>query len=337
MIIIIKNNAITDEIEGLMNRINSLGYSAYLSSEGSRRVIHFTGAGDYLNDIKDKYDSCIDRVIEKHNPFVLASREYKSEATVINIGNTNIGGEKVVIIAGPGTIESYEQCLETAKAARLYGADILNGGVFMPRVSSYLFQGIGVEELEILAGVKKEVELPVVVEICSTEDIELVSSYADIIQVGARNMQNFSLLNQVGKCHIPVLLKRGLMSTVKEFLMSAEYILSNGNNNVILCERGIRTFDTSTQSTPDLAAIPIIKELSHLPVIFDPIHSTGRKNLVSPMSAAALACGADGLIVEIQMSSAESLYGDEPGLTCELFAAMMQKMRQVVTAIDKSI
>lgn len=249
-----------------------------------------------------------------------------SKRTVVRVGNVKVG-EGLTVIAGPCSVESEEQTIETAVAVKEAGADMLRGGAFKPRTSPYAFQGLGLKGLKILAKARDITGLPVVTEVLDTRDVSWVCEYADVLQIGARNMQNFSLLKEVGKANKPVLLKRGMYSTMEEWLNCAEYILNDGNPDVILCERGIRTFETYTRNTLDLSAVPAIKELTHLPIIVDPTHGTGRISLIEPMSLAAVAAGADGLIVEVHRNPAEALSDKEQALTPPQFAAMMKKVR----------
>lgn len=337
MIVVMKKNATAKQKGAVIAKIQSDGFKPHISEGAQKTIIGVIGNGTVIDKRKYARMEGVDNVIPILKPYKLASREFRDEPTLVSVNGLKIGGNRVVVIAGPCAVESYEQTLSAAKAARLYGATLFRGGAFKPRTSPYAFQGKGRKGLEILLQVKKEVGLPIVTEVLSPEDVETVAEFADILQIGARNMQNFALLEQAGKCSAPVLLKRGMMSTVQELLMSAEYLLSNGNKNVILCERGIRTFEESTRNTPDLAAIPVIKKLSHLPVIFDPSHSTGRRELVTPMSAAALACGADGIIVEIHPSPDDALCDGEQSLTFELFAEMMKTLSRIASAVDKNL
>jgi 3-deoxy-7-phosphoheptulonate synthase len=263
----------------------------------------------------------------------LASRDIETHTTVC-VGNIEIG-KKLVVIAGPCSVESEEQTLETARAVRAAGADMLRGGAFKPRTSPYSFQGLGIQGLKILEKARQETGLPIVTEVIDPRDVSWVAEFADILQIGTRNMQNFSLLKEVGKSGRPVLLKRGMYSTLEEWLNCAEYVLSEGNPDVILCERGIRTFETYTRNTLDLSAVPAIKELSHLPIIIDPTHSTGRVNLIGPMSLAAVAAGADGIIVEVHHNPAEALCDADQALTPVLFDALMKRLRPLRAFMDQ--
>lgn len=337
MIVIMKHGASAREIGAVLTRIETLGCKPYISEGTEKTIIGLIGNGTRVDKTKFANMEGIEDIIPIVKPFKLASREFKREPTVVGVNGVKIGAQKAVVIAGPCAVESYEQTLSAAQAAKKGGATLLRGGAFKPRTSPYAFQGKGEEGLRVLAQVKKETGLPIVTEIISARDLDLVCRYADILQIGARNMQNFALLEAVGKCSTPVLLKRSMMSTIDELLMSAEYLLANGNRNVILCERGIRTFEKSTRNTPDLVAIPVIKSLSHLPVIFDPSHATGRRDLISPMSAAALACGADGVIVEIHPNPDEALCDGDQSLTFDLFGSMMNTLSRVAEAVGRTL
>jgi 3-deoxy-7-phosphoheptulonate synthase len=264
-------------------------------------------------------------------------RKAKPEGTIVNIEGVKIGGTEVVIIAGPCAVESREQLFETARAVRNGGAKILRGGAFKPRSSPYNFQGLGEEGLKLLGQIRKETGLPVVTEVMDTRQVELVVSYADMIQIGSRNMQNYPLLKEVGKCRKPVLLKRGMMATIDEFLLAAEYILDQGNEQVILCERGIRTFETSTRNTLDLSAVPMLKRLSHLPVIVDPSHGTGLRWMVPAMAKAAVAVGADGLIIEVHYKPEQAICDGHQSLDHNDFIKLMTDLKKIAEAVNRKI
>ena len=257
--------------------------------------------------------------------------------TIVNIGGTKIGGTDIVVIAGPCAVESWEQIFETAMAVKSSGAKILRGGAFKPRSSPYSFQGLGEEGLKLLATIQKQTGLPLVTEVMDTRQVELVASYADMLQIGSRNMQNFPLLKEAGMCKKPILLKRGMMSTIEEFLLAAEYILNQGNNQVILCERGIRTFETATRNTLDLSAVPMLKRLTHLPVIVDPSHGTGLRWMVPSMSKAALAVGADGLIIEVHYKPEQALCDGNQSLSLDEFDRLMPDLQKIARAIGREI
>jgi len=266
-----------------------------------------------------------------------ASRKLKPEDTIVNINGINVGGTDIVIIAGPCAVESREQLFETARSVKAGGANILRGGAFKPRSSPYNFQGMGEEGLKLLSEIRQETGLPVVTEVMDTRQVELVASYADMIQIGSRNMQNFPLLKEAGMCRKPVLLKRGMMSTVEEFLLAAEYVLHQGNDQVILCERGIRTFETSTRNTLDLSAVPMLKRLSHLPVIVDPSHGTGLRWMVPAMARAAVAVGADGLIMEVHYRPEEALCDGQQSLSLDEFNELMSSLDKIALAVGRNI
>jgi 3-deoxy-7-phosphoheptulonate synthase len=265
------------------------------------------------------------------------SRNTKSDATIVNINGVEVGGSEIVIIAGPCAVESREQLFETARAVKMSGARVLRGGAFKPRSSPYNFQGLGEEGLKLLGQVRKDTGMPVVTEVMDTRQVELVAEYADMLQIGSRNMQNFPLLKEAGMCRKPILLKRGMMATIEEFLLAAEYILNQGNNQVILCERGIRTFETSTRNTLDLSAVPMLKRLSHLPVIVDPSHGTGLRWMVPAMSKAAIAAGADGLIMEVHYKPEEALCDGYQSLSLDEFAQLMSDMKKIAQAVGRDI
>ena len=265
------------------------------------------------------------------------SRKTHPDDTIVKVNGILVGGNEIVIIAGPCAVESSEQLFQTARSVRAGGANILRGGAFKPRSSPYSFQGMGEEGLKLLNLVRKETGLPIVTEVMDTRQIELVASYADVLQIGSRNMQNFPLLKEAGMCRKPILLKRGMMSTIEEFLLAAEYILSHGNDQIILCERGIRTFETSTRNTLDLSAVPMLKKLSHLPVIVDPSHGTGIRWMVPPMAKAAIAVGADGLIMEVHFKPEEALCDGSQSLSLDEFDKLVSELEKIAQAVDRKI
>jgi 3-deoxy-7-phosphoheptulonate synthase len=267
----------------------------------------------------------------------LVSIENKQETTIVNVNGVKVGGSEVIIIAGPCAVESKEQIFETARSVGIDGAKILRGGAFKPRSSPYSFQGMEEEGLKLLQEISKETGLPVVTEVMDTKKVELVAEYADLVQVGSRNMQNFPLLKEVGMCGKPVMLKRGMMATIEEFLNAAEYILHHGNDQVILCERGLRTFETSTRNTLDLSAVPMLKNLTHLPVVVDPSHGTGHRWMVGPMSKAAVAVGADGIMMEVHYKPEIALCDGHQSLTPDLFNELMIDLRKIAVAVGKTI
>ena len=338
MIIVLKPGATEAEIEHLTQKIKEHGLTPHLSTGQERRLIGVIGDERTIQNLPLSIFPGVESVLPVLAPYKLVSREFRREDSVITLGEgVTIGGKQVPVMAGPCAVETQRQVLDIAKAVKAAGARLLRGGAFKPRTSPYAFQGLGEEGLQYLAEAKKITGLPVITEIVDPRDIELVAQYADVLQIGARNMQNFRLLTEVGKYQKPVLLKRGLSATIKEFLLSAEYIMASGNHRVILCERGIRTFETQTRNTLDLAAVPLIQSLSHLPVVVDPSHATGRWDLVAPMALAAVAAGADGLLIEVHDNPEEALSDGEESLKPAKFAAMMTGMRRVAQAVGREI
>jgi 3-deoxy-7-phosphoheptulonate synthase len=287
-----------------------------------------------FNNKKENYFMKIETISP---PYKLASREFRAQDTVVDVRGVKVGGNACIIIAGPCSVESEEQILATARAARAAGATMLRGGAFKPRTSPYSFRGLGQQGLRLLALAREETGLPIVTEVMTPGDVELISYYADVLQVGARNMQNYQLLEEVGRTGRPVLLKRGLAATVEEWLLAAEYVLAQGNPNVILCERGIRTFETATRNTLDLNAVAVVKRLSHLPVLVDPSHGTGKRDLVAPLALAALAVGADGLILEIHPDPDHALSDGDQSLTCEHFTDLMPRLAALAAAVGREL
>jgi 3-deoxy-7-phosphoheptulonate synthase len=281
--------------------------------------------------------SCNNLSAVKNSIPSLVSLKENQDTTIVKVNGVEIGGSKIIIIAGPCAVESMKQLFETARSVNTGGAKILRGGAFKPRSSPYSFQGLGEEGLKLLSEIRKETGLPIVTEVMDTRQVELVSEYADMIQLGSRNMQNFPLLKEIGKSGKPILLKRGMMATVKEFLLAAEYVLHEGNDQVVLCERGIRTFETSTRNTLDLSAVPMLKSLSHLPVMVDPSHGTGVRWMVPAMAKAAIAAGADGLIMEVHNKPDEALCDGEQSLELDEFTSLMKELRKVAMAVGREI
>ncbi|MFA4992147.1 MAG: 3-deoxy-7-phosphoheptulonate synthase [Candidatus Omnitrophota bacterium] len=337
MIIVLRPDATKKQISHIIEKVKKLGLKPLVSSGVERTIIGVIGEEDILRVQPLEAFPGVEKVMPILKPYKLVSREFKPQDSVINIDGVKIGGEKIIVMAGPCSVENFPRLLDIGKKVRRAGALVLRGGAFKPRSSPYSFQGLGEEALKYLKDVKKETGLKIVTEVMDTRDVWLVEKYADILQVGARNMQNFNLLKEVGLSKKPVLLKRGMSATIKEFLMSAEYVLANGNFNCILCERGIRTFEDSTRFTLDLSAVPIIKRLSHLPVVIDPSHGTGKWFLVSSMAKAAIAAGADGLIVEVHPNPEEAYSDGEQSLLPEKFADMMKELARVAKAVDRSI
>ncbi|RLC74587.1 MAG: 3-deoxy-7-phosphoheptulonate synthase, partial [Chloroflexi bacterium] len=333
MIIIMRKDAAKEEIDKVVQRVEELGFRPHLSQGEERTIIGVIGDERRLEPHLFERMEGVERTVRILRPFKLASRDFHPQDTVISLNGLRIGDRKVVVMAGPCAVESREQLLETARAVKAAGAHILRGGAFKPRTSPYSFQGLGLRGLELLAEAKAETGLPVVTEVMSPQEVPLVARYADILQIGTRNMQNYRLLEAVGQTSKPVLLKRGLMSTIEELLMAAEYILIQGNHKVMLCERGIRTFETYTRNTLDLSAVPLLKQLTHLPVIVDPSHGTGKWELVGPMAKAAIAAGADGLLIEVHPRPEEALSDGGQSLKPDKFAELMEELRRVAEAV----
>ncbi len=337
MIIVLKANTTQEEKKRIIDKVHSLGLKTMVSEGVERSIIGVIGEEDKIRMQPLEAFPGVEQVIPVLSPFKLVSREFKPESSMIKVKDVTIGGESVVIMGGPCAIENLETLREIAQTVKKAGATVLRGGAFKPRTSPYSFQGLGIEGLKIMKQVCDEVGLLSVTEVIDPRDVELMSDYVDIMQVGARNMQNFNLLKEVGKSKMPVVLKRGMMATIKEFLMSAEYILSEGNFNVILCERGIRTFETYTRNTMDINAVPAIKSLSHLPIIVDPSHATGKWGLVTPVSRAAIAAGADGLLVEMHTHPEEAVSDGTQSLNAKNFQIMVEEVRVVAQAVGRKI
>jgi len=318
--------------------VEELGYKVHLSRGEARTIIGVIGADEHLiqNSTFEVMDG-VERTMRVMQPYKLASRDFSEANTVIDINGVRIGGPKIVVMAGPCSVESREMILETAHAVKAAGATVLRGGAFKPRSSPYSFQGLGEEGLKFLAEAREQTGLPVITEVMSPEDVTLVGEYTDIFQVGARNTQNYSLLKALGKQRKPVFLKRGISGTIQELLMSAEYILSGGNMNVMVCERGIRTYETATRNTFDINAIPVLKELSHLPVVADPAHGTGMYQLVGAISKAAVAAGADALMLEVHPDPSHAWSDGAQSLTPQRFAKLMEELRLVAQAVGREI
>jgi len=337
MMIVMKTDATLKESSAVIKRIQELGFEPHLSKGAKKTVIGMVGNAKKVLPEVFLALSGVETVVPILKPYKLASREFKSDPTVVQLNGTNVGANDIIVMAGPCAVENREQTIKAAEAVVASGAKVLRGGAFKPRTSPYSFQGLGKQGLEILKEASEKTGLQIVTEVMSPQTVDLVAEYADILQIGARNIQNFSLLEAVGKTSKPVLLKRGLMSTVEELLMSAEYILSNGNPNVILCERGIRSFEKYTRNTLDISAIPIIKHLSHLPIIVDPSHATGQRHLIGPVSKAAIAAGADGLIIEVHPEPEKALSDGPQSLHPEEFDDLMVELKQLARAVGRNI
>jgi len=327
MIISMRQHATREEIDHVCERIREFGYKVH-SIEGEERVvIGVVGVGDVTACLESLEGAPgVESAVRISAPYKFVSREFKKESSSIKLNGMSIGGDEFIVMAGPCSVESERQIMETAESVAAAGARVLRGGAFKPRTSPYDFQGLEFEGLRLLRKAKEQTGLAVVTEIMSDRDVEAVAEYADCLQVGARNMQNFALLKALGGCGRPVLLKRGMSSTIKELLMSAEYIVAHGNPNVILCERGIRTFETATRNTCDIAAVPVLHELSHLPVVLDPSHATGKRSLVPPLARAAVAIGAEGLIVEVHPCPEKAVSDGAQSLTLAGFRRMMSDL-----------
>jgi 3-deoxy-7-phosphoheptulonate synthase len=338
MIIVLKKGTKQEDIDNLLDKVKSLGLKPMVSQGQERTIVGVIGPEDVIRLQPLEAYPGVDKVMPVLAPYKLVSREFKQENSVVKIkGSVEIGSKKVMVVAGPCSIETKDQLYQVAEKIKKAGGSLLRGGAFKPRTSPYSFQGLGQEGLKILKGASEKFDIPTVTEVMDTKDVELVARYADVLQIGARNMQNFNLLKEVGQTKKPIILKRGLSATVKELLMSAEYILSEGNFNVILCERGIRTFSEFTRNTLDISAIPVIKMHSHLPVIVDPSHAAGKWGLVNPLSKAAVAAGADGLLVEVHPNPKEALSDGPQQLLPDNFDILIKETRQVAEAVGREL
>lgn len=324
-----ESNSTHDQIENVIETIKKHGFRPHTSYGEEKTIIGVIGDERQISDSIFKSLPGVENVIPILKPYKLVSREFKKESTIVKIDNVAIGNGHRAVIAGPCSVESEDQIIQAAELAKKYGANLLRGGAYKPRTSPYSFQGLGIEGLKLLQKAKQVTGLPIVTEVMEVNEVETVAEYADVLQIGTRNMQNFRLLKAVGKINKPILLKRGMAATLQEFLMSAEYILSEGNYNVILCERGIRTFVEYTRNTLDLNIIPAIKKLSHLPVIVDPSHGTGRSDFVIPLSLAAIAAGADGLIVEMHPNPSKSISDADQTISPQQFMELMKKIKSL--------
>jgi 3-deoxy-7-phosphoheptulonate synthase len=337
MIVVMNTNASEAQIRHVEERLKDWGFGIHFSKGVERTIIGVIG--QKKPGIMESIETMegVEKVVPILQPFKLAGREFKSETTTVDVGGVVFGGEKMIIIAGPCAVETEEQMLATAEAVKKAGASMLRGGAFKPRTSPYAFQGLEAEGLRILKEVSRAAVIPFVTEVVNPAEVGLVAEYADMLQVGARNMQNFTLLREIGRSKKPVILKRGLAATIEEWIMAAEYILSEGNFQVVLCERGIRTYETSTRNTLDLSAIPAIKRLSHLPVIADPSHGTGKRFLVTPMSRAAIAAGADGLIIEVHPDPENALSDGPQSLNFGDFEKLVAEIAPITKAMERQI
>ncbi len=337
MIVVMKTGATEGQILAVQKRVRELGFKDHLSRGEERTVIGVLGA--ILPDLQDEFTALdgVDSVVRISKPFKLAGREVKREDTVVNVGPLEIGGGRLVIMAGPCSVDTEENIMETARAVKAAGAHMLRGGAFKPRTSPYDFRGHGEKGLKILANARDQTGLPIVTEVVDARDVDLVIKYADVLQIGSRNMQNFALLDEVGRAAKPVLLKRGMWATVEQWLLAAEYILSHGNGDVILCERGIVSHETGTRFTFDISAIPLVKHLSHLPILGDPSHATGKWYLVEPVAIAAVGAGADGLIIEVHPDPDHALSDGAQSLTPDNFSRLMVRVAAISLAAGKPL
>ena len=338
MLVVMKQDATDDEVKGVLARLKEANLEGHLSPGEERVVIGAVGI-IVDPDIRPAVSRMagVEEVIAISRPYKLTGREFQPEDTVIDVGGVTIGDGAMVVMAGPCSIENEEHMVATARAVRAAGAQIIRGGAFKPRTSPYAFRGLGEEGLRHLAAAREETGLPVITEVMSERDVEVVARYADVLQIGTRNMQNFTLLDEVGLTRKPVMLKRGLTATIDEWLLAAEYIMAKGNREVILCERGIRTFETATRNTLDLSAIPVIKRLSHLPIVSDPSHGTGHWYLVEPMARASMAVGADALMIEVHPSPDHALSDGPQSLTFENFAELMESLERIGEAVGRPL
>ncbi|HXF48486.1 MAG TPA: 3-deoxy-7-phosphoheptulonate synthase [Verrucomicrobiae bacterium] len=341
MLVVLERNATPEQVEAVCAEVRKMGLTPHALPGAQRTVVGITGNLGMVNAARLEVLAGVIEVIHVTQPFKLVSREFRKEDTIVRVGPSGniveIGGKRVCVMAGPCAVESKEQAFAVAEKVKASGAKIFRGGAFKPRTSPYSFQGLGEEGLKILAAVREKFGLLVVTEAIDTESLSQVEEYADVIQIGARNMQNFSLLKRVGKSAKPVLLKRGMSATLQELLMAAEYIVSEGNPNVILCERGVRTFADHTRNTLDLSAIPFVERTSHLPIIADPSHGTGRREKVLPMSRAAVAAGADGLLIEVHHKPEEALSDGQESIYPEQFATLMKEISAIAQVIGREV
>lgn len=335
MLIVMNHTATQADIDRVIETVKGMGFTAAPIPGSERTAIGVLGNKGYVDDSNIRDLPGVQQTIHVSKPYKLVSRDFHPENTIVDVAGVRIGeGERPVVVAGPCAVESEEQILKTARFVKQAGADLLRGGAFKPRTGPHTFQGLREEGLKLLAKARVETGLPIVTEVMSPDNVGLVAEYADLLQVGARNMQNFDLLRELGKIRKPVLLKRGMSATIEEFLAAAEYILAEGNNQVILCERGIRTFETATRNTLDLAMVPLVKEITHLPVMVDPSHATGKRSLVTPMSKAALVAGAHGVLVEVHPEPEKAMSDGPQSLTFPGFEAMMADLKKIQSCLS---
>ena len=338
MIVEMRTGATPEEIDGVVQKVESLGLRVQLNLGTDKTVVAVLGSntGQLSTDIFAVLPG-VESVVRIMKPYKLASREFKAENTLVSIGGIEVGGKRIIVMAGPCAVENEEQLMEAASAVKEAGANVLRGGAFKPRTSPFSFQGLEKAGLKLLARAREQFNIPVVTEVVDPRDVSMVSKYADILQVGSRNMQNFALLTTVGRSRCPVVLKRGFSCTVTEWLTAADYLLAEGNSQVILCERGIRTFEDSARFSLDICSIPVIKRVSHLPVIVDPSHAAGHYSLVPAMAKAAIAAGADGLLIEVYPNPVEALVDGLQSLTPSRFTKLMEELRQIAKSVGRYI
>ncbi|MBI3568436.1 MAG: 3-deoxy-7-phosphoheptulonate synthase [Gemmatimonadetes bacterium] len=338
MLVVMSHTATQDDVNGVCAAIKAMGYTPAPMPGAQRTAVGLVGNDGRVDDSLIAELPGVAKIIHVSNPYKQVSREWRPESTIVTIApGVSFGGNDVPVVAGPCSVESEEQILESARAVKAAGGVALRGGAFKPRSSPYSFQGLGKQGLELLALAKRETGLAIVTEAMDDEGANLVAEVADCIQIGARNMQNYSLLKTVGRLGKPVLLKRGMAATIQDLLLSAEYVLSEGNPNVILCERGLRSFDTTSRNLFDLTAVPVVHQLSHLPIVADPSHGTGRRDKVIPMARAAVACGADGLLIEMHPHPDRALSDGAQSLTVDQFGDLMHQLRRIASAVDRAI
>lgn len=337
MLIVMRDHASPEQVQHIVDHLHAAGAETHLSQGEVKTVIGVVGERELVYSLEMEGFPGVSEVIRVLKPYKLVGRDFQAEDTVVRVGTAEIGGGTFGVIAGPCSVESREQMMAVAKSVKASGATMLRGGAYKPRTSPYAFQGMGLDGLKLLREAGDSAGLPVVTEVLDVRDAETVAEWADVLQVGARNMQNFTLLRELGKLRKPVLLKRGPSATIEELLLSAEYILAGGNYDVILCERGIRTFETYTRNTMDISAIPVVKKLSHLPIVADPSHSTGRRDIVAPVARAAVAAGADGLLIEVHPDPDHALSDGAQSLRPEQFQELMAQLRIIAPAVGRRV
>ncbi|MGC8925931.1 MAG: 3-deoxy-7-phosphoheptulonate synthase [Calditerrivibrio sp.] len=335
MIVVMQIGSKENELQDVCKKAESLGFTPHIIYGKERNVIGLVGLGDRDNIGVIEDMPGVDRVVPITKPYKLSSKEVKKEPSIVEVCGVKFGGEEITVIAGPCSVENEEQIIKTAEYVKAAGAKMLRGGAFKPRTSPYAFQGLGEEGLKLLAKAREVTGLPVVTEVVNPRDVDLVNKYTDMFQVGARNIQNFALLSLLGQVGKPVLLKRGMATTIEEFLLAAEYILAEGNRNVVLCERGIRTFETSTRNTLDISCVPVVKDKSHLPIIIDPSHAAGHWHYVPSLSKAAIAAGADGLIIEVHPEPEKALSDGAQSLRPDQFLRLMGELKAIALAVGR--